>query len=97
MALADHFVALPGGLGTLDETFEIITWKLLGLHDKAILIVNAGGYWDPLLGLIRHVIASGFAGPATAGLFATVDRVEAVIPALRAATAPRTAAHIEQA
>ena len=48
-ALADAFCVLPGGLGTLDETFEIITWKQLGLHDKPVVLVNLDGYWTPLL------------------------------------------------
>src|SRR5579872_895286 len=59
--LADAFAILPGGLGTLDEAFEIITWKQLGLHDKPIMLVDVAGYWTPLLELIEHAVASGFA------------------------------------
>ena len=54
---SDAFVALPGGFGTLDETFEIITWKQIGLHDKPIVLVDNDGYWKPLGALLDHVIA----------------------------------------
>ena len=58
---ADMFVILPGGFGTLDEMFEIITWKQLNLHKKPIVIVNINGYWDPLVALIHKVVDSHFA------------------------------------
>ena len=67
-ALADAFLVLPGGLGTLDETFEVLTWKQLGLHDKPIVLVDLGGYWRPLRALIAHLMEQGFA-PARAGQF----------------------------
>ena len=62
---ADAFVVLPGGFGTLDETFEILTWKQLGLHNKPIIIYNQGGFWTPLLGLIDHITSTGFAPHST--------------------------------
>lgn len=52
---ADAFVIMPGGLGTLDEAFEIMTWKYLGVHNKPIIIANIDGYWDPLIALIHHM------------------------------------------
>ena len=70
-ALADAFLVLPGGLGTLDETFEVLTWKQLGLHDKPIVLVDLGGYWRPLRALIAHLVEEGFA-PARAGQFLRV-------------------------
>lgn len=82
---SDAFVVLPGGLGTLDEFFEILTWRQLGLHDKPVVVVNIAGYWDAMLGLIDGIIASGFARPENRRLFEVVDTVEAVLPALRAA------------
>ena len=94
--LADAFAILPGGLGTLDESFEIITWKQLGLHDKPILLINQDDYWAPFIGLVDSIIAGGFAAAATAGLFRVVDGVEAVLPALAAAPAPETAPHPAQ-
>jgi uncharacterized protein (TIGR00730 family) len=82
---ADAFAILPGGLGTLDEAFEILTWKQLGLHDKPIIVVNIAGYWDPLLALVRHGVGEGFIRPRHAGLFTDVSDIEALLPAVRAA------------
>ncbi|MEZ5886763.1 MAG: TIGR00730 family Rossman fold protein [Paracoccaceae bacterium] len=58
---ADAVVVLPGGGGSLDEFFEVLTWRQLGLHDKPIFILNSAGYWDPLLVLIDRIVAEGFA------------------------------------
>ena len=82
---SDAFVILPGGLGTLDETFEILTWKQLRLHDKPIVIANVDGYWDPLLALVRHGVDEGFIRPRHAGLFTEVKTIDALFPALEAA------------
>ena len=79
---SDAFVAMPGGFGTLDELFEIMTWRQVHLHDKPIVIVNLNGYWDKLLALIEHVITSGFAHDTHRNLFRVVDTVEAVFDAL---------------
>lgn len=57
---ADAFVIMPGGLGTLDEAFEIMTWKYLGVHNKPVIIANIDGYWDPLIALIQHMYAHKF-------------------------------------
>ncbi len=83
--LSDAFAVLPGGLGTLDEAFEIITWRQLGLHGKPIVVVNIAGYWSPLLAMIDHIVATGFAASDNRELFTTVDSVAAVVPTLRAA------------
>ncbi|HEY2673448.1 MAG TPA: TIGR00730 family Rossman fold protein [Rugosimonospora sp.] len=58
--LADAFVALPGGTGTLDELFEVWTWQQLGLHDKPVAVLNPAGFWDPLLAALEHMRAAGF-------------------------------------
>lgn len=58
---ADAIIALPGGPGTLDELFEVLTWRQLGLHEKPVFLLNVRGYWDPLLGLLDRIIAEGFA------------------------------------
>jgi len=84
--LADGFVVLPGGLGTLDETIEMATWKQLQLHGKPIIVVNVDGYWNALGALLGAVVADGFAHPAMPDLLVTVDTVDAVFEA--AATAP---------
>ena len=81
--IADAFAILPGGLGTLDEAFEIITWRQLGLHDKPILLIDSDGYWRPFKELIAHVIAGGFARPENARLVTPVPDV-AQIPAILA-------------
>lgn len=86
---SDAFVSLPGSIGTLDETIEVITWRQLKLHDKPILIVNDEGYWTPFLALIRHVVDQGFTSPATASLFRVVDSIGEVIVNLKQAAAPR--------
>ena len=74
--LADAFVSLPGGLGTLDETIEVLTWRQLGLHDRPIMLANREGYWDPLLSLIDHVVATGFAHGDTEDLYAVASSIE---------------------
>ena len=93
---ADAFCALPGGLGTLDETFEIITWRQLKLHDKPILLVNIEGYWDPLLQMIDHQIAEGYLRGPTDGLYQVVDRVEDVLEVAGRAPSPTIPDKIEQ-
>ena len=86
---SDAFVVLPGGFGTLDEAFEILTWRQLKLHAKPVVIVNIAGYWDPLLVLIDRMVESGFAREENRKLFAVVDRVEDVLPELRKAPEPQ--------
>ncbi|MDH6283826.1 TIGR00730 family Rossman fold protein [Prescottella agglutinans] len=61
-ALADAFVVLPGGAGTLDEFFEIWTWQQLGLHTKPVFLLAADGFWQPLVALIEHLVDAGFVG-----------------------------------
>lgn len=66
--LSDGFVALPGGFGTLDELFEIITWAQLGLHHKPIALLNIDGYFDALIQMIDHMVEQGFIHPKHRGL-----------------------------
>jgi uncharacterized protein (TIGR00730 family) len=86
--LADAFCVLPGGLGTLDETFEIITWKQLGLHDKPIVLVNLDGYWTPLLDLIAHQVEAGYVRPRDTALFTVVEDPRALFDAIARAPEP---------
>jgi len=79
---ADAFAVLPGGIGTLDEMFEIVSWKQLGLHDKPILLVDVGGYWAPLIALLEHIVDKGFARPQTGALLRVVPSVPALMAAL---------------
>ncbi len=83
--MADAFVVLPGGLGTLDETFELITWRQLRLHDSPIIVLDVDGYWAPLISLIDATIAAGFADPTTTELFSVVNTPEEVLQTLACA------------
>ena len=81
---ADAFVALPGGFGTLDELFEIMTWEQLHLHGKPIGLLNVQGFFDPLLGLLRHMVAEGFVSPKHEALLYVDDDAHRLISTLRA-------------
>lgn len=94
--LADAVAVLPGGLGTLDETFEMITWRQLGLHDKPILIVDIKGFWRPLLDLVDHVCEAGFASPKARELVATVASVDQILPKIRALPEPKVAPFLDR-
>ena len=82
---ADAVVVLPGGGGSLDEFFEVLTWRQLGLHAKPILILNTGGYWDPLMAVIDHIVHEGFADASVKSYITVVPDVAALDTALRAA------------
>lgn len=84
---SDAVVVLPGGAGSLDELFEVLTWRQIGLHARPLFILNTGGYWDPLLRLVDHVIAEGFADPSLAGFLTVVPSVDALEAALEDAFA----------
>ena len=92
---ADGFVALPGGLGTLEELVEQLTWAQLGHHKKPILIANINGYWDPLLTLVEHMRAVKFVPSARRADFLVAKRVEEILPKLREAA--RKVAETEKA
>ncbi len=78
----DAIVVLPGGAGSLDEFFEVLTWRQLGLHDKPILVLNTEGYWTPLLALVDHVIDQGFADRSLAGFLTVVPTPDSAIATL---------------
>jgi hypothetical protein len=89
---SDAFVALPGGIGTLEEVVEMMTWAQLDQHAKPVMIVNIAGFWDPLIEQFRHMMTEGFLHKAFLGNHVDlpvrfVDTVEEVIPALREAVA----------
>jgi uncharacterized protein (TIGR00730 family) len=73
--LSDGFAVLPGGYGTLDEMFEIITWRMLKLHDKPIVVLNIDGYWDRFQALIDHLIDEGYARADSRQYFSVVNSV----------------------
>jgi len=84
---ADAIVLLPGGAGSLDEFFEVLTWAQIGLHAKPILLVNADGYWQPLIALLDHVVERGFAAPSMRDLYEVVPDVPALATRLSAVLA----------
>lgn len=85
---SDAFVIMPGGLGTMEETFEVLTWKQLGLHDKAIVIANIDGYWQPFCDLVTSIIEKGYARPENARLFDVTDTVDGLFEILDAKPEP---------
>lgn len=81
---AGAFVALPGGIGTLEELFEVFTWAQLGLHDKPIGLLNVGGFFDPLLGMLDHMTQQGFVKSSHLDLICHATTPEALLAQLRA-------------
>lgn len=81
----DAIVVLPGGAGSLDEFFEVLTWRQLQLHQKPIFLLNSNGFWDPLVALIDHVIAQGFASQSLRELIRTVATPEELVAGLKSA------------
>jgi len=91
---ADAFAVLPGGIGTLDEMFEIMTWRHLGLHDKPIFVVDVAGYWQPLRQLFDHLAATGFTVPLVPRLLNIVPGIAELMRALAIAQ-PEGTSHPE--
>jgi uncharacterized protein (TIGR00730 family) len=85
---SDGFVALPGGIGTLEELVEQLTWAQLGRHSKPIVLLNVDGFWAPFSTLLNHMRSHGFIRPAMDVRFITVDSPEEVLPAMRAMVEP---------
>ena len=83
--LTDVFVSFPGGIGTLDETVEIITWKQLHLHSKPVLLFSPGGYWQAFDDLLRATVEGGFTDNKSLGLYETVDTLETLWSKIEAA------------
>jgi len=82
---SDAVVVLPGGAGSLDEFFEVLTWRQIGLHDKPVFLLNINGFWEPLLDLLDHVIAEGFAEESLKTYITIIDDVPSAIQAIEAA------------
>lgn len=76
---SDAFITMPGGMGTLDETFEILTWKYLGLHDKPVVIGNINGYWAPMMKMIDHMIQEKYTPEHHLNLFDQADSVDEIM------------------
>jgi uncharacterized protein (TIGR00730 family) len=82
---ADAIVMLPGGAGSLDEFFEVLTWRQLGLHAKPVFLLDTAGYWAPLRAMLDHVVAQGFAEASLLDYFRSVPDVPTLMAELRAA------------
>jgi uncharacterized protein (TIGR00730 family) len=82
---ADGFVALPGGIGTLEEVVEVLTWGQLGRHAKPVVLADIGGFWRPLIDLLAHMRAEGFIRPGFEIDYRIATTVEEILPALRSA------------
>jgi uncharacterized protein (TIGR00730 family) len=94
--LADAFLTLSGGLGTLDETVEIVTWRQLGLHDKPIVVLDVGGWARPFIALVEAVIGMGFAAEANRRLFEVAADVPAALGLLRVMRTEEAAAEASE-
>lgn len=86
-AAADGFVVMPGGIGTLEETVEILSWARLGLHRKPCLFLDDDGYWDPLFALVDHQVEQGFTAPELRALMLRASEPRAALRTLAAACA----------
>ena len=86
---SDAFVALPGGIGTLEELVEQLTWVQLGRHDKPVVVANIENFWDPFLSLLTHMKGESFIRPGIDVSFTVVDDAMKIIPAVRAAPKKR--------
>jgi len=91
---SDAFVALPGGVGTLEEFVEQMTWSQIGQHDKPLVLANVAGYWDPLVALFEHMLRHAFIRPGLDVRYHVIDDIADIIPALTrlVATEPHDAA-----
>ncbi|TVQ35921.1 MAG: TIGR00730 family Rossman fold protein [Geminicoccaceae bacterium] len=79
---SDAFLALPGGLGTLDEILDVVTLRQLGYHDRPIILVDVDGFWQPFRALVEHVTVTGFAAPDVLDLYTLAPDLDAALAAL---------------
>ncbi len=79
---SDAFVVLPGGVGTLEEVIELLSWRRLDLHKKPIVFININGFWDPFFALVDYTLQAQFTPPAFKYTYVSVDKIEDVLPAI---------------
>lgn len=91
-AEADAFLALPGGLGTLEELAEILTWAQLGIHSHPVAVLDIDGFWDPIIGFLDGAVAAGFMRPANRALLRVATSVDEILDVLTASAPAPTAA-----
>jgi uncharacterized protein (TIGR00730 family) len=82
---SDGFVVLPGGIGTLEEIVELLSWRRLDLHSKPVVFYNPGGFWEPLFALFQHTVDQKLTPPEFMASWASVSTIEDIVPALRKA------------
>ncbi|MFM7631647.1 MAG: TIGR00730 family Rossman fold protein [Alphaproteobacteria bacterium] len=85
---SDAFLVFPGGYGTMDEMFEMLTWRQLAMHDKPIIVVNVDGYWDPLVTLLEHIVQQGYAKPETKNLLHIIPDVSQMMGLFKTMSPP---------
>ena len=90
-AEADAFLALPGGLGTLEELAEILTWAQLGIHSHPVAVLDIDGFWDPIIGFLDGAVAAGFMRPANRALLRVATSVDEILDVLTASAPAPTA------
>lgn len=95
--LSDGFIAMPGGIGTMEELFEIWTWSQLGRHDKPVGLLNVGGYFDPLLAFLDRMAAEGFVEQRHRDMLAVSDEIEVLITAMAEQDHPGAVAALTRA
>jgi len=93
---ADAFLALPGGIGTFEEFFEVWTWRQLGYHDKPVGLLNMGGYYDPLVSFLQSTVNQGFMGDWQMDLIRIGDRPDALLRDLVQAAGLAPESHLDQ-
>lgn len=86
---ADAFAVFPGGIGTLEEVIELMSWRRLGLHEKPIVFYSPDGFWEPLFALLRHTVAQSLTPAVFLDSFRAVDTVDAILPTLAAMLNPQ--------
>lgn len=95
---ADGFVVLPGGIGTLEEVVELLSWRRLDLHGKPVVFYNPDGFWEPLFNLFQHTVDQNLTPPSFMESWVSVETIEDIVPALRrdAPSGPDAAADVAQ-
>lgn len=95
---ADGFVVLPGGIGTLEEVVELLSWRRLDLHGKPVVFYNPDGFWEPLFNLFQHTVDQNLTPPSFMESWVSVEAIEDIVPALRrdALSSPDAAADVAQ-
>ncbi|MBD9483935.1 TIGR00730 family Rossman fold protein [Pseudomonas sp. PDM14] len=94
--LSDGFIALPGGVGTLEELFEVWTWAQLGYHHKPCALLNTDGYYDRLIGFLDHLVEEGFVKPVYRDMLIVEDTIDGLLAAIHAYTPPSVAKWIQR-